>query len=111
MDRFNMADDELRRPGTFTVVFWCCWSLDVRGTVRPISSGVRRLDNLAIPNAYWRLDRVDIVRGPASPIYGPSKIGGYLNFKPETARIEETGSYIEERLARFRIQPAVGTRA
>jgi iron complex outermembrane receptor protein len=39
---------------------------------------------------------VDIVRGPASPIYGPSKIGGYLNFNPKSARIEETGAYIEE---------------
>jgi len=36
------------------------------------------------------------VRGPASPIYGPAKIGGYLNFNPKSARIEETGSYIEE---------------
>ncbi|MFL2523619.1 MAG: TonB-dependent siderophore receptor [Candidatus Azotimanducaceae bacterium] len=39
---------------------------------------------------------MDIVRGPASPIYGPSKIGGYLNFNPKSARIEETGAYIEE---------------
>ena len=41
-------------------------------------------------------DRVDIVRGPASPIYGPAKIGGYLNFNPKSARIEETGAYIAE---------------
>ncbi len=27
-----------------------------------------------------------MVRGPASPIYGPSKIGGYLNFVPKSAR-------------------------
>jgi len=26
------------------------------------------------------------VRGPASPIYGPSKTGGYMNFVPLTAR-------------------------
>jgi iron complex outermembrane receptor protein len=37
-----------------------------------------------------------VVRGPASPIYGPSKIGGYLNFNPKSARIEETGQFIPE---------------
>ena len=37
------------------------------------------------------------MRGPASPIHGPAKIGGYLNFKPKSARIEETGQFIEKR--------------
>ena len=58
---------------------------------------MRRLDNPGnYPTPIGASDRVDIVRGPASPIYGPSKIGGYLNFNPKSARIEETGSYIEE---------------
>ena len=35
------------------------------------------------------------MRGPASVIYGPSKIGGYLNFNPKSARIEETGALID----------------
>jgi iron complex outermembrane receptor protein len=26
------------------------------------------------------------VRGPSSPIYGPSKTGGYMNFVPKSAR-------------------------
>ena len=103
MDRFNMQDiDELvvLAPGTFTQSFFgVAGSLDVRGTAgETYFRGVRRLDNPGnYPTPIGASDRVDIVRGPASPIYGPSKIGGYLNFNPKSARIEETGSYIEER--------------
>ncbi|MGB2396975.1 MAG: TonB-dependent siderophore receptor, partial [Pseudomonadales bacterium] len=103
MDRFNMQDiDELivLAPGTFTQSFFgVAGALDVRGTAgETYFRGVRRLDNPGnYPTPIGASDRVDIVRGPASPIYGPSKIGGYLNFNPKSARIEETGSYIEER--------------
>ena len=103
MDRFNMQDiDELvvLAPGTFTQSFFgVAGALDVRGTAgQTYFRGVRRLDNPGnYPTPIGASDRVDIVRGPASPIYGPSKIGGYLNFNPKSARIEETGSYIEER--------------
>ena len=38
---------------------------------------------------------MDIVRGPASPIFGPAKMGGYLNFNPKSARIEETGAFLD----------------
>ena len=104
MDRFNMSDiDELVAvaPGTFTQSFFgVAGALDVRGTAGEVYfRGVRRLDNPGnYPTPIGASDRVDIVRGPASPIYGPSKIGGYLNFNPKSARIEETGSYIEERV-------------
>ena len=104
MDRFNMQDiDELvaLAPGTFTQSFFgVAGSLDVRGTAgETYFRGVRRLDNPGnYPTPIGASDRVDIVRGPASPIMGPSKIGGYLNFNPKSARIEETGSYIEERI-------------
>ena len=58
---------------------------------------MRRLDNPGnYPTPIGASDRVDVVRGPASPIYGPSKIGGYLNFNPKSARIEETGQFISE---------------
>jgi len=104
MDRFNMQDiDELvaLAPGTFTQSFFgVAGSLDVRGTAgETYFRGIRRLDNPGnYPTPIGASDRVDIVRGPASPIMGPSKIGGYLNFNPKSARIEETGSYIEERI-------------
>ncbi|WP_353228531.1 TonB-dependent receptor [Novosphingobium sp.] len=55
-----------------------------------------RLDN---PGNYatpiGAADRIDIVRGPASVIYGPSKIGGYMNFVPKTARAA-SGAYAAE---------------
>ena len=104
MDRFNMQDiDELvvLAPGTFTQSFFgVAGSLDVRGTAgETYFRGIRRLDNPGnYPTPIGASDRVDIVRGPASPIMGPSKIGGYLNFNPKSARIEETGSYIEDRI-------------
>ncbi len=102
MERFNMQDiDELiaLAPGTFTQSFFgVAGGLDVRGTPgETYFRGVRRLDNPGnYPTPIGASDRVDIVRGPASPIYGPSKIGGYLNFNPKSARIEETGSFIPE---------------
>lgn len=104
MDRMNMQDiDELITvsPGSFTQSFFgVAGGLDVRGTPgETYFRGIRRLDNPGnYPTPIGASDRVDIVRGPASPIYGPSKIGGYLNFNPKSARIEETGAYIEENI-------------
>ena len=103
MDRYNMSDiDELivAAPGTFTQSFFgVAGSLDIRGTIgETYFRGVRRLDNPGnYPTPIGASDRIDIVRGPASPIHGPSKIGGYLNFNPKSARIEETGEYIAEK--------------
>ncbi len=101
--RFNMRDiDELiaLAPGSFTQSFFgVAGSLDIRGTPgETYFRGVRRLDNPGnYPTPIGASDRVDIVRGPASPIHGPAKIGGYLNFKPKSARIEETGQFIADR--------------
>ena len=102
MERFNMQDiDELVAvaPGSFTQSFFgVAGGLDVRGTPgETYFRGVRRLDNPGnYPTPIGASDRIDVVRGPASPIYGPSKIGGYLNFNPKSARIEETGQFIAE---------------
>ncbi len=102
MDRFNMRDiDELiaLAPGSFTQSFFgVAGSLDIRGTPgETYFRGVRRLDNPGnYPTPIGASDRVDIVRGPASPIYGPAKIGGYLNFNPKSARIEKTGEFIDD---------------
>ena len=102
MARFDMRDiDELIAvaPGTFTQSFFgVAGSLDIRGTPgETYFRGVRRLDNPGnYPTPIGASGRIDIVRGPASPIYGPAKIGGYLNFNPKSARIEETGEFIGE---------------
>lgn len=99
--RFNIEDiDELiaLAPGTYTQSFFgVAGSLDVRGTPgEAYFRGMRRLDNPGnYPTPLGATDRVDIVRGPASPIYGPAKMGGYLNFVPKSARAE-SGAYLDE---------------
>ena len=101
MDRFIVRDiDEMiaLAPGSFTQSFFgVAGTLDIRGTPgETYFRGMRRLDNPGnYPTPLGASKRVDIVRGPASPIHGPSKIGGYLNFAPKSARIEETGEFID----------------
>jgi iron complex outermembrane receptor protein len=101
LERFAIDDiDELivLAPGTFTQSFFgVAGALDVRGTPGEIYfRGLRRLDNPGnYPTPIGASDRVDIVRGPATPIMGPSKIGGYLNFSPKSARAEG-GQYMTE---------------
>jgi len=101
IERFNIKDiDELvaLAPGTFTQSFFgVAGSLDVRGTPgETYFRGIRRLDNPGnFPTPIGAADRIDIVRGPASPISGPSKIGGFLNFEPKSARASG-GQYLEE---------------
>lgn len=100
LERFNIADiDELVAfaPGTFTQSFFgVAGSLDVRGTPgETYFRGIRRLDNPGnYPTPIGASSRIDIIRGPASPIYGPSKIGGYLNFTPKSARAN-SGQYLD----------------
>jgi iron complex outermembrane receptor protein len=99
IERFGIADIDdfvALAPGTFTQSFFGTNGLDVRGTAgETYFRGVRRLDNPGnYPTPIGASDRVDIVRGPASPIYGPSKIGGYLNFVPKSARAD-SGQYLD----------------
>ncbi|MEP1382648.1 MAG: TonB-dependent receptor [Paraglaciecola sp.] len=100
LERFSVSDiDELVAfaPGTFTQSFFgVAGSLDVRGTPgETYFRGVKRLDNPGnYPTPIGASSRIDIVRGPASPIYGPAKIGGYLNFNPKSARASG-GQYLD----------------
>ncbi|HEY0685945.1 MAG TPA: TonB-dependent receptor [Steroidobacter sp.] len=90
-------------PGSFTQSFFgVAGSLDVRGTPgENYFRGVKRIDNPGnYPTPIGASDRIDVVRGPASPIYGPSKIGGYLNFVPKSARAT-SGSYLNEAQGEF----------
>ena len=101
IERFDIRDiDELvsLSPGTFTQSFFgVAGALDIRGTSgETYFRGVRRLDNPGnYPTPIGASDRIDIVRGPASVIYGPAKIGGYLNFVPKSARATG-GQYLDE---------------
>ena len=101
MERMGMTDiDDLvmLSASSFTQSFFgVSGSLDLRGTSgENYFNGVRRLDN---PGNYatpiGAADRVDIVRGPASVVFGPSKIGGYMNFVPKSARAD-TGQFLRE---------------
>ena len=85
-------------PGSFTTSFFgVAGSLDVRGT--PADNyfrGVKRISNDGIfPTPIGATDRIDVVRGPMSPISGPSRVGGALNFVPKSARAE-TGQYMQD---------------
>ena len=100
LERFDMSEiDDLiaLAPGTFTQSFFgVAGSLDIRGTPgESYFRGVRRLDNPGnYPTPIGASDRVDIIRGPASPIFGPAKMGGYMNFVPKSARAEG-GAYMD----------------
>ena len=93
IERFGVTeiyDLVAQAPGTFTNSFFGVGgALDIRGTPGEVYfRGMRRLDNAGnYPTPIGASDRIDIVRGPASPIYGPSKTGGYMNFVPKTARV------------------------
>ncbi|MET0371071.1 MAG: TonB-dependent receptor plug domain-containing protein [Sphingobium sp.] len=101
MERFGITqiyDLVSQVPGTFTSSFFGTGgSLDIRGTPGEVYfRGMLRLENPGnYPTPIGAADRIDIVRGPASPIYGPSKIGGYMNFVPKTARASN-GTYASE---------------
>ena len=100
--RFDMRDiDELvaLAPGTYTQSFFgVAGSLDIRGTPgESYFRGMRRLDNRGnYPTPIGASDRIDIVRGPASPIFGPAQIGGYMNFTPRSAQSGATGALAAE---------------
>ena len=98
LEQFGVTDlDDLvvLTPGSFTQSFFgVAGTPDLRGTSgESYFNGVRRLDN---PGNYMTpfsaAERVDIVRGPASVIHGPSKIGGYMNFIPKSARADAARS-------------------
>ena len=85
-------------PGTFSSsYFGTGGALEIRGTPGEVYfRGMLRLENGGnYPTPIGAADRIDIVRGPASPIYGPSKTGGYMNFVPKTARAEN-GTHADE---------------
>ncbi|MBU3993451.1 MAG: TonB-dependent receptor plug domain-containing protein [Alphaproteobacteria bacterium] len=100
MERFGVSDIYdlvAQSPGVFTQSFFgSAGGLDIRGTPGEVYfRGMRRLDNPGnYPTPIGASDRIDIVRGPASPIFGPSKTGGYMNFVPKSARVAG-GKYLD----------------
>ena len=92
IERYGMEDvDDLLSavPGTFTASFFGVpGNLNVRGTLADTYfQGFKRIENRgSYSSNLAAASYVEVLRGPASPIYGPGKVGGLLNFIPKTAR-------------------------
>ena len=68
-------------PGAFTDSYYgVAGALNLRGTLAEnYFRGFKRIENRGTyPTPLGAADRVEIVRGPPTPIYGPGKVGGYL---------------------------------
>lgn len=66
--------------------------------------GMKRIDPQGNFRTMWTAnDSLEIVRGPASPIYGLGRIGGYVNFNPKTARLSTTGKYQKSYTGQYRL--------
>ena len=76
-------------PGAYTASFFGVpGSLNVRGTLAEnYFRGFKRLENRGTYSTpIGDAARIDVVRGPPTPIFGPGKVGGELNFTPLSAR-------------------------
>ncbi|MES2697452.1 MAG: TonB-dependent receptor [Verrucomicrobiota bacterium] len=84
-------------PSTFTTsIFGINGNVNIRGIPSDTYfRAMKRLENTQIfPSPISAMSRLDVVRGPPSPIYGPGKVGGYTNFVPKSARAS-TGKYLD----------------
>jgi len=92
-------------PSSYTTSsFGIAGSLDLRGTSgENYFRGMKRIENGGVyPTPIGATDRIDVVRGPPSPIFGPGKIGGYLNFIPKSSRAS-TGKYLEKDVGKMSV--------
>jgi iron complex outermembrane receptor protein len=81
-------------PGGFTDSYYGVpGALALRGTLaETYYDGFKRIeDRGTYPTPIGSAERVEIVRGPPSPLYGPGKVGGFLNIAPKTARADGGG--------------------
>ncbi|MCF3648376.1 TonB-dependent siderophore receptor [Synoicihabitans lomoniglobus] len=71
-------------------------ALDVRGErADNFFRGMRRIENRGnFPTPIASTDYVEIIKGPAPPVYGGGKVGGILNFIPKTAK-SKTAKFID----------------
>lgn len=78
-------------PGSFTPSnYGIDGGLRIRGEDGEVYfRGFRKLQNSALfPTPLGATQQVDVVRGPASPMFGPGRNSGFLNFVPKSARSE-----------------------
>ena len=104
------VDDLVRlTPGAFTSSFFGIrGAMDVRG--EPADNYFRGFRRVANPGAFNTIvrgaERLEILRGPVSPLYGSGSVGGQLNYIPKTAIVDGT-KYIDS--PEFSIAATVGT--
>ena len=92
LSRYNIKsvyDFTAVAAGTYTgSYFGVPGSLNIRGTVADnYFNGFKTIANFAnYPTPVDASSSIEIVRGPASPVFGAGQIGGFLNFIPKSAR-------------------------
>ncbi|MDR3507154.1 MAG: TonB-dependent receptor [Caulobacteraceae bacterium] len=82
-------------PGTYTASFYgVAGSVEIRGSLAEnYFRGFKRIeDRGTYSTPIGDAAQVEIVRGPPTPLYGPGKIGGLVNFIPKSSKDE--GHYL-----------------
>jgi iron complex outermembrane receptor protein len=101
IDIFSLSavEDLLRVvPGVFTTTrFGVQGAVDIRSV--PADTYFRGMRRLTLQghgrSVLAAMDSIEVVGGPASPLQGMGKIGGYVNFVPKSGR-SKTGQYFNE---------------
>ena len=78
-------------PGAFTDSYYgVAGALNLRGTLaETYFRGFKRIENRGTYSTpLGAAEDVEVVRGPATANFGPSKVGGFLDFTPKTARVD-----------------------
>lgn len=92
MDRYSIEDVNdfvTTSPGTFGGSFFGVpGAVSIRGSISDTYfRGFKRVQNDGLfPAPIGASSRIELIRGPAPAIYGASRIGGLLNFYPNTAQ-------------------------
>ncbi len=76
-------------PGAYTDSYYGVpGASNLRGTLADTYfAGFKRIENRGTyPTPLGAAERVDVVRGPPTPLYGPGKVGGFLDITPKTSR-------------------------
>ncbi len=85
-------------PGSYTAAYFgIAGSVFLRGDIADnYFRGLRRVENRGnYQTPISASDHIEIVKGPPAPIYGPGRIGGFMNFYPKTVR-SEGAKWMEE---------------
>ncbi len=92
------VDDLVRlTPGSFTSSFFGIkGAMDIRG--EPADNYFRGFRRVANPGAFNTIvrgaEKLEVLRGPVSPLYGSGSVGGQLNYIPKSAKSDGT-KYID----------------